>query len=172
MKETEPTLEELQADYDRRNKIPLLKQAISRGVLDRKVYSIQILFITALSFIFLPVDFFVIPVLCYWIFQRFSPLGLSKGARLINENRWEDALAFFQAKEKWYLKYKWLDENRHWLFISATKFQLRQFALLNVAFILKRLDNQKEAGFYIATLNNEYPEPNLNTVMEKVLETV
>ncbi len=83
------------------------------------------------------------------------------GMRLVKQQKFEEAISYFEDSVDFFTKYHWLDKYRYLTLLSSSKMSYKEMGLCNIAFCHSQTGNgQKSKEYYEKTLK-EFPENGL-----------
>ena len=89
---------------------------------------------------------------------RIIPRHHRRGMRLMRKNRIAEALAAFEASQRFFERHAWLDRWRAWVVLSASRFSYREMALVNQAYCRVALEDLARARRLYEQILREYPD--------------
>jgi tetratricopeptide (TPR) repeat protein len=84
-----------------------------------------------------------------------------QGIKLVKQQKFTDAIPFFERSYEYFTKYKWIDKFRFLTLLSISKMSYTESALCNLAFCYSQTGNGLKAKEYYEQALREYPENGL-----------
>ena len=99
----------------------------------------------------------LIYVLYHVLVKWFVELPMSRGLKLIQARKFEEAISEFENAYRFYIRYKWIDRARFGLLISSNV-SFREMALINIAFCYSQIGQGTKSKEYYQRILVEFPE--------------
>ncbi len=111
-------------------------------------------------------NFWLIALFVYMMLRQltrflFFPNAIFEGIKLIKNEKFMEAIPFFQETIGYYTKNHWIDEYRFFLLISSAKSSIKESSICNLAYCYLQTGDVKKAKEIYQDVLLEYPE-NIN----------
>ena len=81
-----------------------------------------------------------------------------QGMRLVKQQKFVDALPYFEKSVEYFSKNNWVDKYRFLTLLSSSKMTYKEMGLCNIAFCYSQTGNGQKAKEYYEQALNEFPE--------------
>jgi tetratricopeptide (TPR) repeat protein len=95
-----------------------------------------------------------------------------QGIKLVKEQKFKDAISFFEESVTYFSKNKWVDKYRFLTLLSSSKMCYREMGLCNIAFCHSQIGNGLKAKEIYQQVLTEYPENRLASVALNMLNSI
>jgi len=103
--------------------------------------------------------------------RTFIPKDHRQGLSLVKEQRFSDAIAYFQKSYDFFSKNIWIDKYRFLTLLSSSRISYREMALCNIAFCYSQIGDGKTAIEYYTRTLNEFPDSGLAQTALRMLHS-
>jgi len=83
------------------------------------------------------------------------------GIRLVRQNKFIEAIPFFERSVNYFTKNKWIDKFRSLTLLSSSKMTYKEMGLCNIAFCYSQSGDGSKAKEYYKQVLKEYPQNGL-----------
>ncbi|MCA9912054.1 MAG: tetratricopeptide repeat protein [Anaerolineae bacterium] len=105
------------------------------------------------------ISFLLLPIVLYvLIAQRIMLRHHRAGIRQLRQGNYESALQAFEQSFEFYTAHPGLDRMRYVLLVTASRFTLREMAMMNIAYCFAQMGDKEKTLKYYQRLLREYPE--------------
>ena len=95
-----------------------------------------------------------------------------QGMRLVKQQKFGEALPYFEKSVKYFSKNNWVDKYRFLTLLSSSKMTYKEMGLCNIAFCYSQTGNGQKAKEYYEQALNEFPENGLALAGLNMLKSV
>ena len=103
---------------------------------------------------------------------RIVPIDQRLGMRLIRQEKFAEAIPFFERSHLFFIRHSWLDRWRYVALLTASRSSYRETALLNAAFCYSQIgEGQRARETYNQTLR-EFPDSQIAKAALRLMDSV
>jgi Tetratricopeptide repeat. len=95
-----------------------------------------------------------------------------QGMRLVKQQKFVDALPYFEKSVDYFAKNNWVDKYRYLTLLSSSKMTYKEMGLCNIAFCYSQTGNGQKAKEYYEQALREFPENGLAIAALNMLKSV
>jgi len=95
-----------------------------------------------------------------------------QGMRLVKQQKFVDALPYFEKSVDYFAKNTWVDKYRYLTLLSSSKMTYKEMGLCNIAFCYSQTGNGQKAKEYYEQALREFPENGLAIAALNMLKSV
>lgn len=161
--------------------VPVVRQfswsAMPPQVLTMLLFSIIAYFVglntyLGINGVFAHVMYGAIGALILWFIIRNTYAKFQKkGMNMVKQEKYADAIPFFEKSYETFTKYSWVDKYRYFLG-SSSKMAYKEMDLNNIAFCYAQIGEKEKAIEYYRRLLKEYPESGIAKAALNMINTM
>ena len=95
-----------------------------------------------------------------------------KGVNLVKQQKFADAIPYFQKSVDYFSKNAWVDKYRFLIILSSSKMSYREMGLCNIAFCYSQTGKGLKAKEFYQQILRDYPENGMATAGLNMLNSL
>lgn len=155
------------------SRVPTVRQFSSTGLI------FQFIILALLTYVFYKDDLynaFIITAIVYSVvallLRNIIAKQHRKGIKLVKQQKFEEAIPYFEKSYDYFIKNNWLDKYRFITLLSASKIGYTESALINIAFCNSQIGNGQKAIAYYKKALDKFPESMMAQTALRMLTSV
>lgn len=104
--------------------------------------------------------------------RRIIPRAHRRGIRLLQAQRFEEAIRAHEESYEFFTRHAWLDRFRSVMMMTPAAMSYREMSLINIAFAYSQIGDGKKAKEYYLRARDEFPESAMAGAALAMIESV
>jgi tetratricopeptide (TPR) repeat protein len=153
--------------------VPTVKQVAWISIVPQLLVAILLIFFWSQFDVNEPLIFGALTYIAIsYSLRTLVPRDQRNGMRLVKQEKFADAISYFEKSYDFFDRNRWLDKYRYLALLNSSKMSYREMALNNIAFCYSQIGEGDKSKLYYERTLEEFPDSGMAKAALRFLDAV